>query len=152
VNANTTAGNIVTLFWPLWIASLSWLSVKAVQFVSLKTNHERQRAAQARLESAVRSAVREVQQVFVDGLKAASIDGALTPDQRSQAKRAALDSVRAQLGPRGRAEVRHAFGLEHEALEPLLARQVEAAVHRLKAEGRSPAGAGTAGDAVPFAG
>jgi hypothetical protein len=43
------------------------------------------------------------------------------------------------------------LGLEPRAVERMLATRVEAAVHRPKPATRADPGAGTAGDAVPFA-
>ena len=113
--------------------------------------NEQLKAVLLRLDDVVLAAVREAQQVLVDKLKAASADGALTPDQRTQAKQAAIDSAKSQLGATGLAEVGKTFGLEAAAVDKLLSTRVEAAVHHLKAQSRITRDPGTAGDAVPFA-
>jgi len=113
--------------------------------------NEQLKAVLLRLDDVVLAAVREAQQVLVDKLKATSADGALTPDQRTQAKQAALDSAKSQLGATGLAEVSKTFGLESAAVDKLLSTRVEAAVHHLEVQSRPALGPGTAGDAVPFA-
>ena len=151
MNMNTTAWNVFELLGPVLLAGLSWLSVKAAQLISVKVMNEQLKAVLLRLDDAVLAAVREAQQVFVDKLKAASADGALTPDQRTQAKQAAIDSAKSQLGATGLAEVGKTFGLESTAVDKLLSTRVEAAVHHLKVQSRATLASGTAGDAVPFA-
>jgi len=151
VNMNTTAWNVFELLGPVLLAGLSWLSVKAAQLISVKVKNEQLKAVLLRLDDVILAAVREAQQVLVDKLKATSADGALTPDQRTQAKQAAIDSAKSQLGATGLAEVGKTFGLESAAVDKLLSTRVEATVHRLKAQSRPTLGPGTAGDAVPFA-
>jgi hypothetical protein len=103
------------------------------------------------LDNIVLAAAREVQQVLVDKLKAASPDGGLTPEQGTQAKQAALDSAKSQLGAPGLADVATTFRLDRSAVDRLLGTRIEAAVHRIKTSARPASDPGTAGGAAPFA-
>jgi len=151
MNADTIASNALTVLSPVLLAGLSWLSVKAAQLISAKVANERLRGILLRIDDAVVAIVREISQVWVSGRKAASPCGTLTPEQRAQAKQAALDSVMSQLGTKGLAEVEKVLGLAAEAVEAFLATRIEAAVHRLQTTAPPAQDAGTAGDAVPFA-
>ncbi len=150
MDANTVGWKVFQLLSPVLLAGLSWLSVKAAQLISAKVKNEYLKGVMVRLDDAVFAAVREVQQVTVDSLKAASADGQLTPDERAKVKQAAIDTIKSHLGAKGIAEVANILGLENGAIEKLLSTRVEAAVHDLKSA-RSASGPGTAGDAVPFA-
>lgn len=150
MDANTIGWKVFQLLSPVLLAGLSWLSVKAAQLISANVKNEYLRGVLVRLDDAVVAAVREVQQVTVDALKAASADGQLTPDERAKVKQAAIDSVKSHLGTKGIGEIASILGLEDGAIDKLLSTRVEAAVHDLKSA-RSSSGPGTAGDAVPFA-
>jgi hypothetical protein len=150
VDANTIGWKVFEILSPVLLAGLSWLSVKAAQLISAKVRNEYLRGVLVRLDDAVLAAVREVQQVTVDSLKAASADGQLTADERAKVKQAAIDSIKSHLGTKGIGEVAKVLGLEDGAVDKLLSTRVEAAVHDLKTT-RAASGPGTAGDAVPFA-
>ncbi len=147
---NAIGWKVFQLLSPVLLAGLSWLSVKAAQLISAKVKTEYLKGVLVRLDDAVFAAVREVQQVTVDDLKAASANGQLTPDERAKVKQAAIDTIKSHLGAKGIAEVANVLGLEDGAVDRLLTTRVEAAVHDIKAARSSPA-PGTAGDAVPFA-
>ena len=150
MDANSIGWKVFQILSPVLLAGLSWLSVKAAQLISAKVKNEYLRGVLVRMDDAVLAAVREVQQVTVDSLKAASADGQLTPDERAKVKQAAIDSIKSHLGMKGISEAAKILGLEDGAIDKLLSTRVEAAVHDLKAA-RSVSGPGTAGDAVPFA-
>src|SRR5262249_4340737 len=103
------------------------------------------------VDDVVLVAAREVQQVRVDKLKAASPGGRLTLDQGAQAKQAALDSVKAQLGAQGLADIAAALGHDSRGVDRIVEIRIEAAVHQLKCATRVAPDSGTAGPAVPFA-
>lgn len=150
MDATSIGWKVFQILSPVLLAGLSWLSVKAAQLISAKVKNEYLKGVLVRLDDAVLVAVREVQQVTVDALKAASADGRLTPDERTKVKQAAIDSIKSHLGTKGIAEVARVLGLEDGAVDKLLSTRVEAAVHDLKSV-RSTSAPGTAGDAVPFA-
>jgi hypothetical protein len=152
---NTTAWTFFQILWPLLLAGLVWIAAKFSQLLSIKARNERLIGALLRVDIVAVTATRAVQQVLVDRLEAASGDGTLTPEQRTAAKQAAIDSAKAQLGARGLAELRDAFGLDAAEVDVLLATRIEAAVHHEARKRRKALrrrwDSGTAGDAVPFA-
>lgn len=147
----TFAWRLFELLSPAALAGLTWLSVKAVQLSAAKVKSEHVTRVLLLVDDVVLAAAREVQQVLVDKLKAASPDGNLTPEQGAQAKQAALDSVKAQLGTQGLADVAATFGHDAGGVDRMLGSRIEAAVHQLKRVTRVASDPGTAGDAVPFA-
>ncbi len=136
---------------PLLLAALTWVAARLAQYVSAKVKNEWVRGALVRLDDAVLVAVREVQQVTVEAIKAGSADGKLTPEERTRAKQAAIDSVKSHLGMKGIAELAKILGLEDGAIEKLLSSRVEAAVHDLKRARAADGIHGTAGAELPFA-
>jgi hypothetical protein len=147
----TFAWRLFEMLSPAALAVLSWLAVKAAQLLTEKTKSEHVMRVLLLVDDVVLAAAREVQQVLVDRLKAASPDGNLSAEQSTQAKQAALDSAKAQLGPHGLADIATTLGLDGNGVERMLGTRVEAAVHRLKQATRTNGDPGTAGDAVPFA-
>ncbi len=135
---------------PLLLAALTWVAAKAAQYIAAKVKNEYVRGVLVRLDDAVLAAVREVQQVTVEAIKAGSADGKLTPEERARVKQAAIDSVKSHLGMKGIAELAKILGLEGGAIEKLLSTRVEAAVHDLKVA-RMNGVHGTAGEQLPFA-
>ena len=148
---NTALWISFQIVWPLLLAGIIWVAARYSQLLAIKARNERMQGALLLVDIAAVTAMREVQQVFVDRLKATSGDGTLTPEQRTEAKAAAIASAKAQLGGRGLAELRHAFGFDAAEVEALLATRIEAAVQHGKALRRPSWDTGTAGDAVPFA-
>ncbi len=136
---------------PLLLAALTWAAAKLAQYIQAKVKSEYLRGVLVRLDDAVLAAVREVQQVTVEAIKAASADGKLTPEERAKVKQAAIDSVKSHLGTKGLAELAKILGLEGGAIEKLLSTRVEAAVHDLKQARATNGVAGTAGAELPFA-
>jgi hypothetical protein len=136
---------------PLLLAALTWAAAKLAQYIQAKVKSEYLRGVLVRLDDAVLAAVREIQQVTVEAIKAASADGKLTPEERAKVKQAAIDSVKSHLGTKGLAELAKILGLEGGAIEKLLSTRVEAAVHDLKQARATNGVAGTAGAEIPFA-
>ena len=147
----TFAWRIFELFSPAALAGLTWLAVKAAQLSTAKIKSEHVTRVLLLVDDVGLVAAREIQQVLVDKLKAASPDGNLTPEQGAQAKQAALDSAKAQLGAQGLADVAATFGHDPGGVDRMLGSRIEAAVHQLKRATRVGSDPGTAGDAVPFA-
>jgi hypothetical protein len=151
MDTNTFAWRLFELVAPLAALGLTWLSIKAAQLAAAKIKTEHLARVLLLVDNVVLSSAREMQQVLVDSLKATSRDGGLTAEQGAEAKQAALDSAKAQLGPHGLADIATTFGLDVHGVDHLLAARIEAAVHRLKSSLRMSTDHGTAGDAVPFA-
>jgi hypothetical protein len=129
---NVAAQAILALSLVL-LAALSWLSLQAAGLIKAKVKHENVRGTLLRLDDAVFVAVRQIQQVVVDQLKAASADGTLTADERRQVKMATLEAVRSYVGPKGVLEICRIMGLKDDELERVLGPRVEAAVFELNA-------------------
>jgi hypothetical protein len=147
----TFAWKLFELVSPLAALGLTWLSLKAAQLAAAKTKSEHVTRVLLLVDNVVFIATREVQQVLVDKMKAKSPDGSLTTEQGAEAKRAALDSMKAQLGPRQLSDIAITLELDAPGVDRLLGARIEAAVHHLKIAPRLTADPGTAGDAVPFA-
>jgi len=118
---------------PLLLVALSWLSLRVAALINAKVKNERLHGILARLDDAVFMAVREVEQVFVSMLKTSSDDGALTAEDRRNAKDAAVRAARSYLGARGVAELCKVLGLVDDEVERLLGARVESAVYNLRA-------------------
>jgi hypothetical protein len=127
-------GNAAQALSPLLLAALSWLSMRVAALINAKVKNERVSGVLTRLDDAVFMAVREVEQVFVSMLKTASEDGALTKEERLQAKDAALQAARSYLGPRGLAELAKVLGMNDDDVDRVLAARVESAVYNLRAQ------------------
>jgi hypothetical protein len=137
---------------PVLLAALTWLAAKAAQFIHAKVKNEYLRGVLVRLDDAVLAAVREVHQVTVEELKAASADGRLTPEERARVRARAIETVRTHLGTRGLGELAKVLGLDDGGIEKLLATRVEAAVHDLKrARANHMNGVSGPGADLPFA-
>jgi hypothetical protein len=147
----TFAWRLFELFSPAALAGLTWLSVKAAQLFTAKIKSEHVTRVLLLVDDVVLAAAREVQQVLVEKLKATSRDGNLTTEQSAQAKQAALDSAKAQLGAQGLADVAATLGHDAGGVDRMLESRIEAAVHQLKRSTRVVPDPGTAGNAVPFA-
>jgi hypothetical protein len=119
---------------PLLLAALSWLSLRIAALINAKVSNERLNGVLTRLDDAVFMAVREVEQVFVSMLKTASDDGALTAEERRQAKDAALQAARSYLGTRGLAELGKVLGLPGDEVDRVISGKVEAAVYNMRAQ------------------
>jgi hypothetical protein len=142
---------VLEILSPVLLAALTWVSAKVAQLISAKVKNEYLRGVLGRLDDAVLAAVREVQQVTVDAIKAASADGKLTPEERARVKQVAIDAVKSHLGAKGLAELARILGLEDGAIDKLLSTRVEAAVHDLKvARAKVNGVSGTIGEQLPF--
>lgn len=151
MDAPTFAWRIFALFSPAALAGLTWLAIKAAQLSAAKIKSEHLKRVLLFVDDVVLVVAREVQQVRVDKLKAASPDGRLTTEQSAQAKQAALASAKALLGAQGLAEVAATFGYDDGGVDRMLGSRIEAAVHQLQRATRVAPDPGTAGAAVPFA-
>ncbi len=140
---------VLEILSPVLLAALTWAAAKAAQLIAAKVKNEYLRGALTRLDDAVLNAVREVHQVTVEGIKAASADGKLTVEERAKVKATALETIRAHMGPAGLAELVKVLGVDNGGLEKLLSTRIEAAVHDLKRARTN--GYGGAGQPLPFA-
>lgn len=119
---------------PLLLAALGWLSLQVAAFINTHVRNERLRGVLARVDDAVFVAVREIEQVYVSRLKNASADGELTPDERKDAKDAAVAAARSYLGARGLVDLGKVLGIPLDDVDRVVSARVEAAVYNLRAQ------------------
>lgn len=132
MDTGTIGLKILEILSPLLLAALTWASVKLAELVRAKVKNEYLKGVLVRLDDAVFTAVKDLQQTVVDQIKAASADGKITDDEKKEIKRRALEAVKAHLGVKGLSEVGTILGLGGGAVESLLSSKVEAAVHDLR--------------------
>ncbi|MFZ5895044.1 MAG: hypothetical protein ACOY0T_28550 [Myxococcota bacterium] len=118
---------------PVFLAILSWLSLRVAQFINAKVKNEHVAGVLHRLDDAVAVAVRQVEQVIVAELKAASSDGILNAEERIRVKGAALAAARSYIGFKGLLEIGKILGLKRDELDRLVEARVEAAVYDMRA-------------------
>jgi len=129
---------IAEMLLPIFMALLSWGAVALANFIRAKVKNEYLAGALVRLNDAVLSAVKEVQQTIVDGLREARTDGVITEEEKDQIKARAVAAVRAYLGVRGLLELGKILGLDDSSLGAMIAGKIEAAVHDLRASKSDP--------------
>jgi len=117
---------------PIVVAGLTWLSAKLAQLIQAKVKNEYLRGMLVRLDEAVFTAVKDLQQTVVDAIKAATADGKITETEKQRIKQAAIDNVKSHLGTKGLAELGQILGLTITSVEGLIASKVEAAVHDIR--------------------
>jgi len=136
---------------PVLLAALTWAAAKLAQLIRAKVQNEYLKNALVRLDDAVFTAVKDLQQSVVEEIKAASSDGKITDEEKKQIKDRAIAAVKSHLGTKGLAEAAKILGLEGGALEGLLSSKVEAAVHDLRRTAPVPNGAAHGGASSPLA-
>lgn len=142
---------VLELLSPLLLAALTWAAAKLAQLIRAKVQNEYLKGVLVRVDDAVFTAVKDLQQTVVEQIKAASADGKITDDEKKQIKEKALAAVRSHLGAKGIAEAAGILGLGGGALEGLLSSKVEAAVHDLRRSAPAMNGAAHGGAASPLA-
>lgn len=142
---------VLEILSPILLSALTWAAAKLAEFVRAKAQNEYLKGVLVRLDDAVFTAVKDMQQTVVSAIKEASADGTITADEKKQIKDKALASVKSHLGTKGLVELAKILGLEGGALDGLLSSKIEAAVHDLRrAEPVAPS-TPTAGAVVPLA-
>ena len=124
---------ILVLFSPILLAALAWASARLAQYITAHVKNTYLKNALVRLDDAVFSAVKELEQTLVAEVKASSGDGKLSAADRDRIKRAAMDKVKSYLGMKGIAEIATILGLSPEALDGVIGTRIEAAVHDVRA-------------------
>jgi hypothetical protein len=123
---------LIEVLTPLALAALGLLAARFERLVSARVKNERLRGVLLRLDDAVLSAVSEVDQVLVSGLKKRSADGVLTKAEREEAKAEALAALKRNLAASGRAELETVLGVDPEKIDAVLSGRLEAAVRTLR--------------------
>jgi hypothetical protein len=131
---------------PILMAVVTWAGAKLALLLDARIKNEYLHGVLVRLDHHVVSVVREVNQVTVEAIKNASVDGRIPPGARETIKNAALGAVKAHLGVEGLAELGRVLGLDSPAVDRLIGTRIEATVHELKE--KTPNG-GASGVEVP---
>lgn len=126
--------DMVNVLAPIVTGLIAWVGLALRNYIAAHTKNEFLKGALIRLDDTILAVVREIEQTVIIGLKAASADGVVTPEEIADIKKQALDTVRAHLGPKGLADLAKVFGLEGTALDAFISTKIEAAVHSLHAE------------------
>ena len=142
---------VLEILSPLLLAALTWAAAKLAQLIRAKVQNEYLKGVLVRLDDAVFTAVKDLQQTVVEQIKAASADGKITDEEKKQIKDKALAAVKSHLGTKGLAEAASVLGLGGGALEGLLSSKVESAVHDLRRSTPPTSGAAHGGAASPLA-
>lgn len=142
---------VLEILSPLLLAALTWAAAKLAQLIRAKVQNEYLKGVLVRLDDAVFTAVKDLQQTVVEQIKVASADGKITDDEKKQIKDRALAAVKSHLGAKGLAEAAGILGLGGAALEGLLSSKVEAAVHDLRRSAPATNSAAHGGAAPPLA-
>lgn len=140
---------------PVLLAAFTWVATKLGQWINARVRNEYLRGVLLRLDDTVVAVVREVHQVTVDALKAATVDGKLPPGTRETVKQAAIGAIKSHLGTRGLADLARVLGLDGPSVDRLIGTKIEAAVHDIKTQQRMLNGVNHApppSDAVPYPG
>lgn len=101
-----------------------------------------------RLDDAVITAVKDLQQTVVAEIKAATTDGKISEAEKQRIKDAAVANVKSYLGTKGIRVLAEVLGLSGGALDSFLGSKVEAAVHDLRLTERAVSTATTPKAAV----
>lgn len=141
---------VLEILSPLLLAALTWAAAKLAQLIRAKVQNEYLKGVLVRVDDAVFTAVKDLQQTVVEQIKVASADGKITDDEKKQIKDKALVVVKSHLGTKGLAEAAGILGLGGAALEGLLSSKVEAAVHDLRRSAPATSSAAHGGVAPPL--
>jgi hypothetical protein len=125
--------SVIEVLTPAIAALVAALVGLATKWLAARIGNEQAKRVLADLADEVDLVVREVEQTLVEKLKTARKDGKLTEAERADALKAALDTVKRNLGTRGVAMLQRATGLGETALEGYLRTRIEASIHGLRA-------------------
>ena len=118
----------------LFLVALSCLSFQLSELITARARNESVLAMSERLDDAVFTAVREVEQVLVIPLKRASAGGTFGMADRATASASAAQAARACFGAKSWLDLGATLGLSSDELERVLGARVEAAVYQLRGQ------------------
>jgi hypothetical protein len=132
MNTQTITAHAFQILSPVLLAALTWVAARLAQFINARVRQEYLRSVFLRLDDAVLSVVRELNQVMVDALKAAAPGGKLPIDVGNNIKQGALAALKQYLGTKGLTEIARVLAIPDASLDRLLGTRIEAAVNQLK--------------------
>ena len=117
---------------PFAAAGVHWLGSRAGDLIRAKVDNEALRGVLLRLNDAVITAVKDLEQTLVDEVKLAAEDGRISREERRRIKDKAVRQVKSYLGPTGLKELGAVLGLWELSVEDFIGSKVEASVLDLK--------------------
>lgn len=132
MDLDTILVSVAAVLSPLLTALLSYVAVKTAQWLASKTKNEYTKGVLFRLNDAVFTAVKDVQQKLGDAMRDASADGKLTSDEKARLKSLAILEAKAYIGKKGLKQLMTVLGLSTETVSALISNKIEAAVADVK--------------------
>ena len=128
-----------------------WVLRTLNAWLKTKVHNDAAAGALGRLNDAVFTAVKEIQQTYVADLREAAKDGVVTPEELAKAKADAVAKAKSYIGPQGLALLGTVLGSNATTLiDSFIGGKIEAAVHDVKQMTATPAGTSPVGaSAVP---
>ena len=130
---------------PFGVMGIHWLGARAgdllhakLQLTQTSMQGERLRAALLRLEDAVVTAVKDIEQTLVAEYRRLSADGKLSREDHRRLKEAAVRRVKTFLGSTGLKELGSVLDVWELSVEDLIGAKVEATILDMK-QGATPA-------------
>ncbi|MBL8968588.1 MAG: hypothetical protein JNG85_16400 [Spirochaetaceae bacterium] len=118
---------ILDILTPILVAALTYASARAVAFINAKVKSENLRTALLKVDEAVVTTVKALQQTTVTSLKDATKDGVFTAEEAAKVKAEAMQLVLSQLG--SLEAIGKQLGMaEVERIKALIDAKIEAAV------------------------
>jgi len=114
------------------LALITLIAARLSAYLREAGKGERLASAMLRLNDAVGTAVREIEQTVRPLVVAAAADGRITPEEAAQLKDAAMASARRYMGAHVGADLKKILGVTEDDFDRLLDAKVEAAVHDLR--------------------
>lgn len=140
---------MLAVLMPVLTGLAGWLAFRGAGLLKAHVEGKRQADALTRLDHAVTSAVRGVEQARASKLPREAGRGTLSPADAAMAKAAAVAGARLYLGAHGWTLLQEVFGLDAAQLEDVIRQRVESALYELKTGAPSPATAPAAPTSIP---
>lgn len=134
---------VTTTVSAVLLGCLVWIAIRLGRLLDVRTRGEGTRGALLRLDHAVTSVVRELQQVTVGVLKAGTAGQKLGARIPGMLQRTAHARVNQYLGARAMAALAAALSLDAAAFDHVIATRIEAAVYKLRHQRQRRAPCGT---------
>lgn len=139
--------NILQILSPFLVAALTWAAARLASYINSKIKNEYLRGVLVRLDEAVVTVVKDLQQTVVEEIKASNIDGKIPDAEKRRIKETALANLKSYLGAKGIKMLAQVLGFNGCSLDGFLSSKIESAVHDLKLTERrlgmsSPSGVG----------
>lgn len=107
-------------------AAFAWACHRGARWLSAKAKNETVKGVIDRLAEAVSTSVLEIEQTIAKTIKAQTTNGKLSADAATVIKAAAIESVKAHLGPDAIVEAQKVLGVDN--IESVIASRIEAAI------------------------